>query len=603
MNMKNISWTQINIILVIAISTVVLLCIFGGIFYQTDRMLVQMDDVMEMNDAWIIETNEDYDSATDLPCKLEVTKGEPISISHFLPDKLGADYGIAFRSVYNQVQVKVGDRILYQYGVEERQPFVSSPVPNWNFVPIDSQYAGELLTITQVSNYGAYSGLFPSVEISSRSALLYRQWLRYGWGILLSVVLLCLTIGLGIIAVRIRRQRKLDLRFRYYLLLEGAMLLFSISGSPLLSIYLKNGFLFWLMHILLRMLIPILYLVFLRGFVQNKRLILAVDLGIIDAGIIYIVAVVLQMMGLLEFPFTYQTLEVIYGLSFLVITAGITIGWLKYKRKELRSVSVANLFLSAAGIGNLFLRPNHLYQIESTFWQVSVMLYLFLLLGAVVEVLLKQMEERIQETEAAYSGQRSMAVSMMNPNFLFAALNSLLTMTKTKSGNSAKFVFAFSKYLRYNLDSVREDRIIPFLEELEHISAYLEIQQLRMPELKITIEDKMHDFQVPARSIEAIVENAVKHGIGKKENRGQVIIRSYERRDAYAIQIVDDGIGFDTDMLYRKNTPTSMKTVRERLEQSTGAVLEVKSRLDKGTIVTVKLPKNNRQERQLSQDS
>lgn len=133
--------------------------------------------------------------------------------------------------------------------------------------------------------------------------------------------------------------------------------------------------------------------------------------------------------------------------------------------------------------------------------------------------------------------------------------------------------------------------MIPFEEELGHITAYLEIQQMRLPDLQVVIEDKFHDFQVPARSIEAIVENAVKHGIGKNENKGRVIVRSYERRDAYAIQIVDEGAGFDTDMLYRKETPTSMKTLRERLEQTIDAVIEVNSKLEKGTIVTVKIPK------------
>ena len=96
---------------------------------------------------------------------------------------------------------------------------------------------------------------------------------------------------------------------------------------------------------------------------------------------------------------------------------------------------------------------------------------------------------------------------------------------------------------------------------------------------------------MPSRSLEAIVENAVKHGIGKNENQGKVIVRSYERRDSYAVQIVDEGIGFDPYMLYRKETPTSMKRIRERLADKTGAVLEVVSRTGKGTIVTVRFPK------------
>ena len=120
-----------------------------------------------------------------------------------------------------------------------------------------------------------------------------------------------------------------------------------------------------------------------------------------------------------------------------------------------------------------------------------------------------------------------------------------------------------------------------------------------MPGLQIEIEDKLHDFFVPSRSIEAIVENAAKYGIGKNGNRGRIIVRSYERRDSYAIQIVDEGAGFDTDMLYHKDTPTSMKTVRQRLEASVGGVIEVNSRYGVGTIVTVKVPKKQQSNRNL----
>ena len=93
--------------------------------------------------------------------------------------------------------------------------------------------------------------------------------------------------------------------------------------------------------------------------------------------------------------------------------------------------------------------------------------------------------------------------------------------------------------------------------------------------------------------------NAAKYGIGKNGNRGRIIVRSYERRDSYAIQIVDEGAGFDTDMLYHKDTPTSMKTVRQRLEASVGGVIEVNSRYGVGTIVTVKVPKKQQSNRNL----
>lgn len=597
--MKNISWSQLNSIVAIVISTAVLLGILGSVLYQTPAETSGMPDVTEMNDAWIIRTEGDYDSAVDLPCNLEVSKGEPVSISHFLPEQISGDYGIAFRSVYNQVQVKVGDTILYQYGVDEVRPWNRSPVPHWNYVPIDVQYAGQLLTITQISEYGSYSGLFPEVFEGSKSALIYQQWRQSGVATIGMILLLLLTIGVVAIAAGQRLLEKQEMRLRYYVVLLVLVGLWSISGNPVITDMTAHGYSWWLVHILTRMLIPIVYLLFLRGYMQRRRMTMLVDGGMLITALAYVIAVILQLLGLVEFSQSYEVLGGLYRIGFLLYTVIMAIGWLRYQQKELRAITIVQSLLVAAGGIDLFVRPNHLYQQESTFWQMAVVVYMFLLIWLVIRLIMEQIRQQVIQAEEGYEGQRAQAVAMMNPNFLFAALNSLLNTTKREAPHTAKFIFAFSKYLRYNFDSVRKEQLIPFAQELEHIVAYLELQRMRMPGLQIEIEDKLHDFFVPSRSIEAIVENAAKYGIGKNGNQGRIIVRSYERRDSYAIQIVDEGAGFDTDMLYHKDTPTSMKTVRQRLEASVGGVIEVNSRYGVGTIVTVKVPKKQQSNRNL----
>ena len=411
--------------------------------------------------------------------------------------------------------------------------------------------------------------------------------------------MLLLTIGVVAIAAGQRLLEKQEMRLRYYVVLLVLVGLWSISGNPVITDMTAHGYSWWLVHILTRMLIPIVYLLFLRGYMQRRRMTMLVDGGMLITALAYVTAVILQLLGLVEFSQSYEVLGGLYRIGFLLYTVIMAIGWLRYQQKELRAITIVQSLLVAAGGIDLFVRPNHLYQQESTFWQMAVVVYMFLLIWLVIRLIMEQIRQQVIQAEEGYEGQRAQAVAMMNPNFLFAALNSLLNTTKREAPHTAKFIFAFSKYLRYNFDSVRKEQLIPFAQELEHIVAYLELQRMRMPGLQIEIEDKLHDFFVPSRSIEAIVENAAKYGIGKNGNQGRIIVRSYERRDSYAIQIVDEGAGFDTDMLYHKDTPTSMKTVRQRLEASVGGIIEVNSRYGVGTIVTVKVPKKQQSNRNL----
>ena len=86
-----------------------------------------------------------------------------------------------------------------------------------------------------------------------------------------------------------------------------------------------------------------------------------------------------------------------------------------------------------------------------------------------------------------------------------------------------------------------------------------------------------------------MIENAVVHGVAGKDNKGNVVIRTYEREDGYAIQIIDDGCGFDTDHL-KKTSATSLKVTLEQLKKNTHARTEVVSRPGKGTVITMILP-------------
>ena len=58
------------------------------------------------------------------------------------------------------------------------------------------------------------------------------------------------------------------------------------------------------------------------------------------------------------------------------------------------------------------------------------------------------------------------------------------------------------------------------------------------------------DYTVPPFTIQILVENAIRHGIREKsDGQGNLWLKSYSKKDYHIIEVVDDGVGFNTDML------------------------------------------------------
>ena len=98
------------------------------------------------------------------------------------------------------------------------------------------------------------------------------------------------------------------------------------------------------------------------------------------------------------------------------------------------------------------------------------------------------------------------------------------------------------------------------------------------------------DFSIPALTIQPIVENAVKHGILKREEGGTVKVRIYETDCSYFISVKDNGVGFDAIELEQKSH-VGLRNIRSRLEAMCGGILHIESIIGVGTKITVEIPK------------
>ena len=190
----------------------------------------------------------------------------------------------------------------------------------------------------------------------------------------------------------------------------------------------------------------------------------------------------------------------------------------------------------------------------------------------------------------------TLALSQIKPHFIYNVLNSIYFLCDEDPKKAQSMVLTFSDYLRSNLDSIENKELISFEDEMKHVKAYCNLELIRFEnKLKVEYDINVMNFNVPPLSLQPLVENAIKHGVCKKDNGGTVKISTYSDTNNYIIEISDDGVGFNTK---NQNQDTSkshvgMKNITKRLKYSCKAHLDVKSEPGVGTTVKVFIPKKH----------
>jgi len=203
------------------------------------------------------------------------------------------------------------------------------------------------------------------------------------------------------------------------------------------------------------------------------------------------------------------------------------------------------------------------------------------------------MEGKLQAEKKLNESRISIMLSQIQPHFLYNALAVISRLCDKDPAEAKRATINFSNYLRSNMNLLERTDPIPFVNELNHIIGFLNLEQAMYGEaLKVIYDIQADDFKLPALTVQPIVENAVKHGIGKKEGGGTIIISTKETGNDYQVIIQDDGAGFDpAKTACDGEQHIGINNVRLRLSAQCGGSLEIKSKPDGGTTALIIIPK------------
>ncbi len=199
-----------------------------------------------------------------------------------------------------------------------------------------------------------------------------------------------------------------------------------------------------------------------------------------------------------------------------------------------------------------------------------------------------------KEEEKNKDAHIKIMLSQIKPHFIYNALSSISTLISINPEKAETALDGFTEYLRHNLSSLTETKLISFEDELKHIKTYVSLETMRFGgRVNVVYDTRVTDFYVPTLSIQPIVENAIKHGILKKIEGGTVIIKTFETDNNYVVEIKDDGVGFNSDGIdFNGNEHLGLKNICYRIKNC-GGNMTVNSDLDKGTSVVVTFSKQS----------
>jgi len=172
--------------------------------------------------------------------------------------------------------------------------------------------------------------------------------------------------------------------------------------------------------------------------------------------------------------------------------------------------------------------------------------------------------------------------SQLNPHFMFNSMNSIRALVDEDPKKAKVAITQLSNILRNTL-MMHKNKYIKLEEELILVKDYLELEHIRFEErlnFNFSIDPNTLSLNVPPMMIQTLVENGIKHGIGKYPEGGHISINALKTETGFEIEIIntgqlmlqtksDSGVGVENttnrlELLFGKKASFSLKNLDDK---------------------------------------
>jgi two-component system, LytTR family, sensor kinase len=253
-------------------------------------------------------------------------------------------------------------------------------------------------------------------------------------------------------------------------------------------------------------------------------------------------------------------------------------------------------FLFSSILADRFLFPEisvligNLLNIALVYFIWSLIYFLFHFIENYKQEEIKNLRIEAERTEMELNRLKS----QLNPHFMFNSMNSIRALIDENPAKAKNAVTQLSNILRNTLQMGKK-KFISFEEELNLVKDYLDLEKTRYEErlhVNFEIDPASFSFQIPPLMLQTLVENAIKHGISKLTEGGEVFIRSaVNEKNELHISIINSGVLTDNS---HHSGGFGIANTKGRLSLLYGdkALFSIRNN-DKNTVITeLIIPKN-----------
>lgn len=532
-----------------------------------------------------------WTGTVELPFRLQIGREETGSLTAFLPQTIQDGNVLCLFTSKQQLLVRVDGKIVYS---RENDTYPENACGSLHFVPLHRTDAGKPIELTVHNCFVRLPNTFEPVYVGSM-----RQTLNSLWAdCLVPLVLTAMIFLVGVISTVLSIYYKSPHEARS-IRMNGCFLLalaaWSLAQIPVTYLFPIRHILFVLEQSAL-LIMPIL--IVLAIWPLDRPLILKWECAsfCILFCLYFLVSVILNALHVTALPdvsiwsLLFFGIFMVYLCVFGVLESSLD-SVFSQQQRVLASGILINVVLCALLFGCM--------AAGFSFCGVRLAVYMIsgLVLLGIAFLTFWEMRVLLQIQNELAQSRMTLLLSQIKPHFLYNTLNSIRTLIRTDAECADDLVYNFSRFLRNNMHSINSKEFIPFVQELEHIKSYVNIEKTCFPKLEVIFDIRIQNFSVPPLTIQPLVENAIKHGVLKKTAGGTVKLSTWEETDGYCVEIWDNGVGFSVNQVLESSDGNGLKNVTMRLKYSCSADLKVHSQPGEGCTIFVKIPKRKERRR------